>query len=208
MPIRLLFGKSSGNTLRDRWRDFFEILFFVFILALFLRTYFFGFYRVTTENMSPTLLMGDFVWTSKSAYGLKIPFRSEKLEASYPNRGDIVVVKQPLSSSTLMRVIGVPGDHILGKDHKVYVNEQLLSLVSTIPAAFGPLLVPPGEVLVIVDQADSIDASFWKLIPLSQVESKVLGVWFSLIWDDSTIKSNGDKVTPQIRWDRIRFLSP
>ena len=50
--------------------------------------------------MVPTLLVGDHIFVSKLAYGLRIPFtRLHLLRFGVPRRGDVVVFENPREPS-------------------------------------------------------------------------------------------------------------
>lgn len=199
---------------RERWRDFFEVVFLVVILAIFIRSFILGVYRVSTNSMAPTLVTGDFIWASKTAYGIKIPFSLRKLFEKMPQKGDVVVVQFLAPShraKKIMRVMAHPGDHVEFKNHQLWVNGKSIlmdsaggdnvrdikaegrSVESTIRLI--PLVVPPGEVFVMLDHREELgiesrvtleDNTLWSLIPLEQIESQVKGIWFSLAWPTTT----------------------
>jgi signal peptidase I len=66
--------------------------------------------------------------------------------------------------------------------------------------AFGPVVVPPGQIFVLGDNRDSSDDSrYWGTIPVSHLEGRVITVWLSLDWMNTWA---GDAL-PHIRWDRL-----
>jgi signal peptidase I len=88
--------------------------------------------------MEATLLVGDYLFVSKSAYGYSryslpfgiIPF-SGRFMASAPTRGDIVVFKYPGDNSTdyIKRLIGLPGDTVQMKGGVLYINDMAVPKV-------------------------------------------------------------------------------
>lgn len=116
---------TSKALSRERWRDFFELIFLVVILAIFIRSFLLGVYRVSTNTMAPTLMVGDFIWASKTSYGVKIPFTSYKLWQTMPDKGDLVVALSSHSNKRIMRVMAHPGDHVEFKDHQLWVNGKV-----------------------------------------------------------------------------------
>lgn len=81
--------------------------------------------------MIPTLLIGDYVFVSKYAYGYSnysMPFGpnifSGRLLGTSPKRGDVVVFKLPRDNETdyIKRVIGLPGDRIQVIEGRLYIN--------------------------------------------------------------------------------------
>jgi signal peptidase I len=78
--------------------------------------------------MMPTLLDGDFIFVNKFTYGLRLPVLNTRVvEIGEPQRGDVVVFRLPSDPSTnyIKRLVGLPGDHIVVRDKRVYVNGAL-----------------------------------------------------------------------------------
>jgi signal peptidase I len=107
------------------YRDFFESVFIALFLAIFIRTFFITAYKIPTTSMAPTLLPGDFVFSNKIPFGLKIPFTDIKWGGRLPVRGELVIFKYPNNPKVtyVKRVIGLPGDRIEMRDKIVLVNE-------------------------------------------------------------------------------------
>jgi len=83
-----------------------------FVLFLILRTFVIQTFTITSGSMEGTLLVGDFLVLSKSAYGATIPGTHVRLPGySEPHRGDVVVFRghhEPID--LVKRLIGMPGD--------------------------------------------------------------------------------------------------
>lgn len=82
--------------------------------------------------MMPTLLQGDYIFVTKYSYGLRWPVIEEKfLELGAPERGDVVVFRLPSDPSInyIKRVVGLPGDKIIYRDHQVTINGRQMPLV-------------------------------------------------------------------------------
>ncbi len=104
-------------------RAFFPVILFVFLLRSFLVEPF----RIPSGSMMPGLLAGDFILVNKYTYGLRLPVINRKVvDLSAPKRGDVMVFRFPgdLSVNYIKRVIGLPGDHIVYRDKKLYINNQ------------------------------------------------------------------------------------
>lgn len=91
------------------------------ILAILLRTLIIAPFNIPSRSMTPTMLVGDYLFVAKWPYGYSrysLPFSANlfegRLGSGRPARGDIVVFRSPadLDSSYIKRVIGLPGDRL------------------------------------------------------------------------------------------------
>jgi signal peptidase I len=91
------------------------------LIALVIRTLLFQPFSIPSGSMRPTLLEGDYLFTSKFSYGYSrysIPFGPPLFKGRIwdgaPERGDIAVFKLPSNTRIdyIKRVIGLPGDRI------------------------------------------------------------------------------------------------
>ena len=108
-------------------------VFWALVIAGLFRTLFFQPFWIPSESMKDTLLVGDFVFINKMAYGYSrysCPFDAcpitGRIFGSEPQRGDVVVFSHPASHEVLVkRLIGLPGDHIQMKQGLLYINDAL-----------------------------------------------------------------------------------
>ena len=104
-------------------RSFFPII----LIVLLIRSFLFEPFRIPSDSMMPTLLDGDFIFVNKFTYGLRLPVaNTEVARLGSPQRGDVVVFRLPSDPSTnyIKRLVGLPGDHIVVRDKRVYVNGE------------------------------------------------------------------------------------
>lgn len=103
------------------------------LLALTIRWAFMEAYVIPSGSMLPSLLIRDHIFVNKLVYGLRIPF-SEKWLTRFrlPHRGEVIVFKYPEDPSTffIKRVVGLPGDTVMFKEGKIYINDAEVPLVS------------------------------------------------------------------------------
>jgi len=99
--------------------------------------------------MTPTLLIGDYIFVSKFDFGFTIPFtRVELVRWASPRRGDVIVFRFPRDESLhyVKRVVGVPGDTISFRGRKLVINGQTVSSVKVEAEVYHRLgLARPGE---------------------------------------------------------------
>ena len=110
-----------------------KTMLYAVIIAVAVRTFLFEPFNIPSSSMVPTLLIGDYLFVSKYAYGYSrhsfplslAPF-SGRIFGSDPERGDIVVFKYPPDGETdyIKRVIGLPGDRIQVVNGILHINGQ------------------------------------------------------------------------------------
>lgn len=102
-------------------------------LAFFLafRTFLIEAYRIPSGSMIPTLLVGDWLFVNKLAYGPHVPFTDINLPGyAEPKRGDVVVFMSPTqvdqpddpNPTLVKRCVAVAGDTIWMRGGLLYVN--------------------------------------------------------------------------------------
>jgi signal peptidase I len=118
---------GARDVLVEYSRSFFPVLLFVLII----RSFVFEPFRIPSGSMEPTLVRGDFIFVQKYAYGLRLPVTETKVvETGSPERGDVVVFRYPPDPSVnyIKRVVGLPGDEIVYKRHRLWVNGEEVPL--------------------------------------------------------------------------------
>ena len=99
------------------------------VIAIFIITFCVQPFRIPSESMESTLLVGDFLLVNKQT-GPPNPDGSSLLYPSTAiHRGDIVVFHDPVDSSLhlIKRVIGLPGDHLRLHAGRVFINDHALT---------------------------------------------------------------------------------
>ncbi len=130
-----MFSRKNARapTTSGGWRDTIKTIVYAVLIALVVRTAAYEPFNIPSGSMKPTLLVGDYLFVAKFAYGYSrhslpwsLPLFSGRLVASQPERGDVVVFKWPRDNSTdyIKRVIGLPGDRIQVKAGVVYINGE------------------------------------------------------------------------------------
>jgi len=111
---------------------------FAVLIALGIRTFVIEPFRIPSESMLPTLLVGDHLFVNKFVYGAKVPFTDWRLPGlREPRRGDVVVFEVARRGGGIYpadrypnlprdrfvkRIVGMPGDTIEVTGRVVKVN--------------------------------------------------------------------------------------
>lgn len=108
------------------WKDYVLTLALAVVAALFVRTQLFTAYKVPTGSMQPALKPGDFIFSSRVAYGFRNPFGHGRWGESLPLRGDLVVFQYPHQPDVtyVKRIVALPGDRIQLKAGRVVINNE------------------------------------------------------------------------------------
>ena len=102
------------------------------LIALAFRSALYQPFSIPSGSMKPTLLVGDYLFVSKYAYGYSrhsVPFSPGLLPSGRwpdrtPERGDVIVFKLPKDGETdyIKRVIGFPGETIQVRSGVLHID--------------------------------------------------------------------------------------
>ena len=133
------------------WRETVKTIVYALAIALVIRTFLYQPFNIPSGSMKPTLLVGDYLFASKFAYGYSryslpfglVPFQG-RLFGAPPKRGDVVIFKLPRDNATdyVKRVIGLPGDTVVVRDALVYINGEVLPHRAAADLPRGKLHLP------------------------------------------------------------------
>ncbi|MDK3020228.1 signal peptidase I [Pseudodonghicola flavimaris] len=140
---------------------------YALLIAGVFRTLFFQPFWIPSGSMKETLLIGDFLFVNKMAYGysyascpsIRIPAVGLDIDAedlcgfikgdntrilgSEPERGDVVVFRHPVTGADFIkRLIGLPGDRVQVIDGVLNINGEPVALADD--GVFEELSVPQG----------------------------------------------------------------
>jgi signal peptidase I len=198
----------AGKT-RSVVREYVEAGLWALVLTLFLRAFVIQAFRIPSESMRDTLLVGDFLFVNKFEYGPKIPFTHIRLPGLRPpKRGDVIVFQFPQDPTKdfIKRCIGTGGKTLEIHDKQVSVDgvelrePYVLHTDAVVrPGAldvrdnFGPVTVPAGELFMMGDNRDnSNDSRYWGPLAMDLVKGRAMFLYWS--WDP-------DRHWP--RWNRL-----
>ncbi len=92
-----------------------ETILVALVLAIVLYLFIMTPHEVVGNSMHPTYKNGEFLMANKITYKI-----------SKPERGDVIIFKFSDTQDFIKRVIGIPGDEVMIKDGKIYINGDLL----------------------------------------------------------------------------------
>lgn len=138
-PVSSVAALRNGGKSRPKpapagstWENVKAILWTVAIFLL-IRTFLFEAYRIPSGSMTPTLLVGDWLFVNKLAYGPHVPFTNINLPGyAEPERGDVVVFISPTQidqpedphPTLVKRLVAVAGDTVYMRDGLFHLNGE------------------------------------------------------------------------------------
>lgn len=209
-------------------RDAMIVALVTIMCALMLKTFVLEAFRIPSGSMENTLKVGDLVLVNKLAYGLRtpgiIPFTAVTLDPVTllslhdVRRGDIVVFESPMRATVAMppdliyfvkRCIGIPGDTVVIRNGRVFINGRELLTPETViapsyraathrPAAYpsnagftdidyGPVRVPARGDVIHLDPARE---EWWR--PILERDGRTVDVF-----DNGVVRVDG--------WERTTY---
>ena len=116
-------GEKDGETEKgpSLFKEALQTIFWALAIAYVVRIFLWEPFNIPSGSMKPTLLVGDYLFVSKYAYGysrFSLPFSPPLFEGRLlndkPERGDVIVFKLPRDNSTdyIKRLVGLPGDTV------------------------------------------------------------------------------------------------
>ncbi len=129
---------EETGTLMDSVVETVKTIVYALLIAGVFRTLFFQPFWIPSGSMKDTLLIGDFLFVNKMAYGYSAyscPFAicpiSGRLFGSEPERGDVVVFRHPVNGQDFIkRIVGMPGDTVQMRDGFLYINGEVAPQVA------------------------------------------------------------------------------
>lgn len=117
----------------DDVSELFKAMMVAALIALFIRSFLFEPFNIPSGSMFPTLLVGDYLFVEKYAYGYStysfpfdiVPIEGRVMEKAV-KRGDVAVFRQPkrVHIDYIKRIIGLPGDKIQVRNGLLYINDK------------------------------------------------------------------------------------
>lgn len=196
-----MFGSKKKTAKKNKpvVREYAEIILMAVFLAFFVRTFFIQAFKIPSESMEGTLLVGDFLFANKFVYGAKMPIVDKRFPSVRdPKAGDIIIFKYPGDNRTdyIKRCVAVEGQVVELKGTRLYIDGELQDEEYAQyfhGSNYGPITVPEGHIFMMGDNRDnSADSRVWGPLDKKLILGKAMFIYFS--W-------NGKKRS--IRFSRI-----
>jgi signal peptidase I len=179
-------------------REYLDTAIYAVVLTLVLRVFVVQAFRIPSESMVPTLLVGDFLFVNKFEYGAKVPFTHFRLPGiTKPHPGDVIVFQYPqdLTRDYIKRCVATGGQTVQVANKGLIVEgrpqeepfvqhgDPVVRPASIDPRDnFGPYTVPPGNLFMMGDNRDnSNDSRYWGPVDFDLVRGKAMFIYWS--WD-------------------------
>jgi len=167
------------------WKEWGEPFVVAAVIALVIRTFALGPYKIPTGSMIPTLMVGDRIFVDKITYR----FRD-------PERGEIIVFKYPEDEKKdfVKRLVAIGGDEVIIRDGQLFVNGKELNEISDVPSVYyynrndweygkvGQVIHVPDESYFVLgdNSAHSSDSRNWGFVKHDQVVGRAFVIWWPL----------------------------
>ncbi|TVQ54194.1 MAG: signal peptidase I [Rhodobacteraceae bacterium] len=165
-------AKKKGGAL-----EFVKTIVYALLIAGVFRTVLFQPFWIPSGSMKETLLVGDYLFISKYAYGYSqascpvvfgtniCPAFSGRLFGSEPERGDVIVFKHPRTREDyIKRLVGLPGETIQMREGVLHIDGAPVGMEreGTFTDGFGRRLevwretLPEGRSHRVLNMADGM----------------------------------------------------
>ncbi len=177
--------REPRKWLQDKWKEWGEPFAVAIILAVIIRTFLVGPYKIPTGSMEPTLMIGDRIFVDKLSYR----FRE-------PKRGEVIVFKYPLDlkKDFVKRLIGMGDEVIEIKDGSVLINGKKIEGADLTAGRYYynrndwdygkesvPITVPKDAYFVLGDNSGhSSDSRNWGFVPKKDLVGRAIVIWWPL----------------------------
>jgi signal peptidase I len=126
-------GATTSSERSPSTKDNIKAILWTLVIFFVIRTFLFEAYRIPSGSMIPTLLVGDWLFVNKLAYGPHVPFTNINLPGyAEPERGDVVVFVSPTQfdqpedphPTLVKRLVAVAGDTVFMRGSVFHLNGE------------------------------------------------------------------------------------
>lgn len=166
---------ERGKKKKQEAFDWFKSLVWAVIIALVIRIFFIGNFKIPTTSMVPTLQVGDRLLSNDIIYRIRAP-----------KRGEVVIFKYPEDPKRdfVKRMIGLPGEKVMIKDGRIYINGQAVTDSKVVCRYYysegfyaneWETEVPQNSYFVLGDNSiNSKDSRYWGFVPQKNLVGRAL----------------------------------
>jgi len=155
--------------------DWFKSILAAVAIALLVRAFFIGNFKIPTTSMVPTLDVGDRLLSNDIIYKIRAPRRGEVVIFKYPEEPRRDFVK---------RMVGLPGEKVMLKNGRIYINGRQVSdknIASRYYYSDGyygneiEIGIPGESYFVLGDNSiNSKDSRYWGFVPEKNLVGKAV----------------------------------
>lgn len=183
------FQSNRKAWLEDKWENWVKPLLIAAVLAVGIRTFILGPYKIPTGSMRPNLMEGDRIFVDKLSYRFREPLR-----------GEIVVFKYPLDRKKdfVKRLAAFGGESVEIREGQIFINGSRIESPPVILERFyynrddwefgkheQVVRVPEGHLFVLGDNsAQSSDSRSWGFVPRKDLVGRAVVIW----WPPSRVR--------------------
>ena len=177
------FRSDRKNWFKKMWKEWGEPFLVAAVIAIFIRTFALGPYKIPTGSMRTTLLEGDRIFVDKLSYRFRAP-----------KRGEVIVFKYPLDPKKdfVKRLIAFGGEELEIHDGAVYINHVSLDHLIDVQGHYyynrndweygkagQTIKVPENSFFVLGDNsAHSSDSRNWGFVPKKYLVGRAFLIWW------------------------------
>ena len=192
-------ASSRPKPKRPLWAELTMLIIVAVSIAVLIKTFLVQPFYIPSDSMVPTILPNDRVMVSKLNYRFSEPQRGDLvvfvspfndefdqetfLESVLRHIVEAVGIRTASADDLIKRIVGLPGDEIVIREGKLFVNGGEVSepylLEPGVMPDFGPVIVAEDSVFVMGDnRAISYDSTRFGAIPMDHILGEaVLRIW-------------------------------
>lgn len=167
------------NRKKNKTLEWFKSLIWAVAIALFIRAFLIGNFKIPSTSMVPTLKVGDRLLSNNVIYRLR-----------EPKRGEVVIFKYPEDPKRdfVKRMIGLPGERVMIKNGRIFINGEVVEegpiakIYYYSEGFYGngeEVEVPEGCYYVLGDNSiNSRDSRYWGFVPKKNIVGKALFIYW------------------------------
>lgn len=171
----------------DEGREDIKTYFISLFIALLLRFTIIEPRFIPSLSMYPTFEVGDQLAVEKVTKRIKPFYRNEVVVFNPPRTFQEIMESQygnpgRAKEALIKRIVAVEGDRVEVKRGRLFVNGEMQDepfVAEDAEYQFGPVEVPPGNVLVLGDNRNhSLDGHIWGFLPAKNVIGRAVFVYW------------------------------